>query len=92
MSLNKETIEKFKKFEKDINAGNDSIEKISELRVQVVVQRAGKIKQKPIWNFESYIQLTVHRVYDFAIQSTNAWNDEIPVAAFILTCAMLNAC
>jgi hypothetical protein len=88
MSFSKETIEKFKKFEKDIISINDSITKIGELKVQVVDPRADKIKQKPIWNLESYIQLAIHRVYDLAIQSTNAWNNEIPVVAFILTRAI----
>jgi hypothetical protein len=88
MSFSKETIEKFKKFEKDIITINDYISKIGELKAQVVDPRADKIKQKPIWNLESYIQLAIHRVYDLAIQSTNAWNIKIPVVAFILTRAI----
>jgi len=84
MSFSKETIERFKKFEKDINSINELIMKIGGLKKDVVDPRAKKIKQRPIWNLESYIQLAIHRVYDLSNETTNAWNNENPVVSFIL--------
>ena len=88
MSFNKEIIEKFKKFEKDIIIINGLIDKIGSLKIDVVDPRANKIKQRPIWNLESYIQLAIHRVYDLGIETTNAWNNKNPAVAFLLTRAI----
>ena len=88
MSFNKETIEKFKTFEKDLYSINELIEKIGELKAVVVDLRGTKIKQRPIWNLESYVQLAIHRVFDLATESTNAWNNKIPATSFLLTRAV----
>jgi hypothetical protein len=84
MSFNRETVEKFKKYEPDIIEINNSIMKIGELKIEVVDPRGGKIKQKPIWSLENYIQIAIHRVYDLANECTRAWSNEIPVVSFIL--------
>lgn len=88
MSFNKDTIKKFKRYEDDISKINDLITKIRGLKLQVVDPRADKVKQKPIWNLETYVQLSIHRVYDLAVQSTLTWNNGIPVVSFILTRAI----
>jgi len=61
MSFSKKTIEKFKKFEKDLSTINELIKKIGKLKKDIVDTRGTKIKQKPIWNLESYVQLAIHR-------------------------------
>lgn len=88
MSFNKATMGKFKDFERDVIMVNDLILKIKGIKVDVVDFHIDKDKQKPIWHLESYIQLAVHRVYDLAVQSTNAWNNEVPIVAFLLTRAI----
>lgn len=88
MSFNEKTKEKFMMHNEDILVINDYILKIGELKVEVVDLCSEKIKQKSIWNLESYIQLALHRVYDLAVQTTTAWNNETPIVAFLLTRAI----
>ena len=88
MAFSKSTIKKFKEFEKDIETINKYIIEIRDMRVSTVDPRGEKIKQRPIWNLQSYVQLAIHRVYDLAVESTTAWNNARPVVAFILTRAI----
>ena len=88
MSFTKNTITSYSKYEKDIIFINENIQKIRDLKKTVVDPRAVQIKQKPIWNLESYTQLAIHRVFDLAEQCTIAWENGVPAVSFLLVRAI----
>lgn len=81
--------ELFPKYSKEIDTINNLITQLNNRRSKTVNPATIPITPKVVFNLKSYVQLSLHRVVDLAMEACNSWNNGTPVVAIILDRAML---
>ena len=73
----------------ELELANTLVERLSSKRVRILSPATEPITPKVVWEIQSFVQLTIHRVVDLTNAISEFWERNRPAVSFILTRAIL---